>query len=387
MSDKEIPLLSIVIPTRNRQKYCIAAIKDILSNNNINFELCIQDNSDNNEIACYIDNNYKNDSRLKYRYVPEQLNSVHNMNEAMELATGKYVCMIGDDDTVLPSIFEQADWANENNIDSLCSQVTVQYFWPGAYPNTNEGILSIIKTRINTDNKYTNLFKLRKLFKHGITRYLVYHLPKVYHGIIRRDCIYEIFKKTGHYFGGLSPDIYSTIALSGIVKNHKIIAQPITIAGACQSSSTSQNVNKGHRGELKDAPHLFLRGEYIWDDHIPPFYSVETIWAESAFKAIDEMKMTNIHDVFNYSYLVAYSALNNRNIFLFIMKKSFLKENYYIRNDKFIKLKIILSFFQVLLEFIIRKLFKDTLVLMTEHNIDNISVAKEKIIFKQGITN
>lgn len=39
-------LLSIVIPTRDREYYCIEAIKNILSYNNEDFELVVQDNSD-----------------------------------------------------------------------------------------------------------------------------------------------------------------------------------------------------------------------------------------------------------------------------------------------------------------------------------------------------
>ena len=45
-----LPLLSIVIPTRNREFYCIQAIKHILSFENKDFELVIQDNSESKKI-------------------------------------------------------------------------------------------------------------------------------------------------------------------------------------------------------------------------------------------------------------------------------------------------------------------------------------------------
>ena len=43
-------LLSILIPTRNRQKYCIGAIKEILSIGSERIEICVQDNSDDNSL-------------------------------------------------------------------------------------------------------------------------------------------------------------------------------------------------------------------------------------------------------------------------------------------------------------------------------------------------
>ena len=120
------PLLSIVIPTRNRQKYCIAAIKDILSYNDTSFELCIQDNSDDDSLADYIKHNIR-DKRLKYKYISKQLASIFNINDSLFLATGKYVILIGDDDTILSNIFDVVKWADSNGYDSLCPKVVVDY--------------------------------------------------------------------------------------------------------------------------------------------------------------------------------------------------------------------------------------------------------------------
>ena len=96
-------LLSIVIPTRNREKYCIEAIKHIMTFMEDCFELVIKDNSDSDIIEQYVSKNP--DIRLKYHRTQGRLNSVINMDEALSYAQGEYVCMIGDDDTVLPNIF------------------------------------------------------------------------------------------------------------------------------------------------------------------------------------------------------------------------------------------------------------------------------------------
>lgn len=373
------PLLSIVIPTRNREKYCIAAIEDILSYDYQTLELCIQDNSDSDQIEKHIASR-KPDSRLIYKRVPDRLNSVHNMDQAVAMATGKYVIMIGDDDTVLPEIFKMVEWADQNDVDSICARQTVAYYWPGAYPGIESGLMKVVTpTRVNEQELSIDR-KLDKLFAKGITRFLIYKLPKLYHGLIRNDRLQQIKAKTGHYFGGLSPDIYSTIALCAVVKNHQIVDQAISVAGACAASSTSQNIHKGHRGELSNAPHLILRGHYVWDNYVPAYYSVETIWAESALKAIREMGMTDLLSKYNFSYLVAFAALNNRNIFKFAMDKSLSKDNYFIANGHFMKFKILRALLQVAFGYI-----KRVIMHKFKTSSDNVVVYEELADISQAV--
>lgn len=312
-----MPLLSIVIPTRNRQKYCISAIEDILSYTYQEFELCIQDNSDDEQIAEYLANRNP-DPRLVYKRIPQQICSIFNINNSVSLANGKYVLLIGDDDTILPNIFSTVEWADSQGIDSICPTVNVEYLWPEAVPNHPDGIL-IIPSFTNTKRAINVDSQLRKLFAKGIVNYQSYMLPKVYHGIIRRDKLKEIEARTGSFFCGLSPDISGCVALSAVVKNHIVIDYPITVAGACSSSSTAQNMNKDHRGKLSSAPHLYLRGEYHWDRMVPPFYSVETIWADSALHAVDAMKLEELRNEFNFSRLAAYAILRNRSMWRFAL--------------------------------------------------------------------
>lgn len=311
------PLLSIVIPTRNRQKYCISVIEDILSYTYRSFELCIQDNSDDDQIEIFLANRIPDD-RLVYKRIPQQICSIFNINDSISLATGMYVLLIGDDDTILPNIFSTTEWAEREGVDSICPAVNVEYLWPAAVPNHPSGVL-IVPSFTNTKRTIDVKFQLNKLFSKGIINYQSYMLPKVYHGIIRRDKLKEIEARIGSYFCGLSPDISACVALSTVIKNHVVIDYPITVAGACNSSSTAQNMNNGHRGELSSAPHLYLRGEYQWDTMVPPFYSVETIWADSALHAVDAMKLSELRKIFNFSRLAAYAILRNRSIWKFAL--------------------------------------------------------------------
>lgn len=110
---KDKPLLSISIPTKNRQYYCTEAIKHILSYDNQDFELCIHDHSDDRTIEEFVST--IEDKRLRYIYSTEALSSSENMSRSIEMTNGEYVCMIGDDDTVLPTIFKWVKYMKENN--------------------------------------------------------------------------------------------------------------------------------------------------------------------------------------------------------------------------------------------------------------------------------
>lgn len=373
------PLLSIVIPTRNRQKYCIAAIDNILSYDYSSFELCVQDNSDDSEIEDYI-NAREPDSRLIYKRIPNQIASIFNIGESLGLANGKYVILIGDDDTILPSLFTAVEYMEKNGIDSLCPVPIINYYWPGAHPDHPEGYL-IVPAQTEEYKKMENVTqKLEHLFKHGTIRYLSYYLPKVYHGIVRKDILEQIKDKTGHYAGGLSPDIYLSVAISSIVKNHYTSNFSVSIAGACSKSSTSQSINKGHRGDLKSAPHFFLRGDYTWDSRVPDYYSVDTIWADSALKAVGEIELSNLDKCFSFNYLAAYSLLNNRTIFGFAFKHTFSKWTGVKYFQKVLGVGVqIISIYMSYIYGKIMKLKDEKQALIQIDNVCDISDAVEKI--------
>lgn len=124
------PLLSIVIPTRNRQVYCLAAVQQIVKLNLPSVEIVVQDNSDNDYLSYSLNTPQMNAVHVRYTYEPGELSFVDNFSHGIENSCGEYVCMIGDDDGVLPSIHEVADYASRNNLDAVIPALNSVYFWP-----------------------------------------------------------------------------------------------------------------------------------------------------------------------------------------------------------------------------------------------------------------
>lgn len=346
------PLISILIATKNRQKYCLSAVESILNLTDKNIQVVVQDNSDDRSLETMI-LPFMGDSRLIYRYTPPPFSSIDNFNAAIELATGEYICLIGDDDGINPEIITAAAWAKANNIDCLVGNLKANYRWE----NTGEKKFLHIKVVSNsliigdfdgTAKKVDPKVSLKKLVQNGCTNYMEFDFPKLYHGVVKREIFEQLKLETGAYLKGLSPDIYAAIALSLKINQFVVVDYPLTIPGVCSlSSSIQEGEQKTNSKDLESAPHLRDRKTpYNWEENVPRIYCVQTIWADSAFAAFKEFERDDLlqdFDVYNLcaNILEADSSLNQM-IYSFLKSKFPEKSNtYFKKHIKDVKFKIL----------------------------------------------
>jgi len=331
---EKAPLLSILIPTKNRQEFTIQVINNILKTKDDRFELIIQDNSETDKLGDLISNQLK-DSRLKYFYTSEVLSFVANFSSGITECRGEYITIIGDDDSLNPVIFDVVAWASKKGIEAITPALSLVYFWPnsGVSAINENGRLSI--TEFTSEVKFIDPAReVLKLLKNGCQNYLSYNLAKVYHGIIKRSVLLNIKDRTGKYIGGLSPDIYLSIAASLLVKKVLIIDYPLTISGICNQSGSADSATGKHTGKLENAPHFRGHANYEWSTKVPPFYSVETIWGDSALSPLKDLKQYKLMSYFNIDVISAFcmnsypqynnEIINNLAKNLKLSKKSFL---------------------------------------------------------------
>lgn len=297
-------MLSVIIPTKNRAKYCLAAVRQILELDIPDIQIVIQDNSDR---PLSDDNDFLlSTANIKYHYNPEVLSFVDNFSKAVSLADGEYLCMIGDDDCILSNIIDAVRYAKQKDIDSVIPSLGSVYVWPSENPIVKNGengymCVSYLKRKISPADINKGL---SKLLKNGGQFYQSMDLPRLYHGIVRADCVQKIKDKTGTYFGGLTPDIYMSAALAFSCRNTVRLEIPITVSGICPRSGSSDSATGRHTGELRDAPHFTGHESYDWDDRIPYIYTVETIWAETALHAVKDFDQ-DMADRFDIASLIA----------------------------------------------------------------------------------
>lgn len=301
-------LLSILIPTKNRVEYSIKVAKHILSYSNLTFELVLQDNGSSNQLELeLIRAKLIDDTRLQYHYTNEDLSFVGNFSMGIERCSGEYVLILGDDDTINPNIFAVVEWASTHNIEAITPTLPLVYNWPSSGVNAmkESGYLDVVNFN-SSAFFYNTRHELVELLKNGCQNYLDYNLVKVYHGLVKKSRLDEIKNKLGFYIGGLSPDIYLSVSLSILINKVLVIDYPLTISGICNKSGSADSATGKHVGELSQAPHFKGHKSYNWNPRVPKFYSVETIWADSALAAITDMKEDALIQAFSISSISAY---------------------------------------------------------------------------------
>lgn len=304
-------LISILIPTKNREEYALKIIQLILEIRDNRFQLIIQDNSNTDVLMDLLNSKgLLDDERIEYYYYEKSLSFVENFSIGLSKCKGEYVTIIGDDDAINPKIIDVVEWASRKNIQAITPTLPFVYYWPQSGVNslTDSGRLTI--SNFTCKVKYYDTSKeLKKLLNDGCQNYLDYKLAKVYHGIVKRSILEDIQQITGSFVGGLSPDIYLSVAVSAIIDKVLVIDYPLTISGICKKSGSADSATGRHTGALKDAPHFRGHSAYIWSDKIPEFYSVETIWGDSAISAINDINPA-LSESFRVEVVTAYCLMN-----------------------------------------------------------------------------
>lgn len=284
--NNEMPLLSIIIPTHNRSKYAIKTINSLLTIDG-EIEIVVTDTSEDDKISLSFSNHPKRDCLKIYR-PGFGLSVVDNFNIGLSESTGEYIVFIGDDDFVANEIIGLVKWAKLKAVDAVKFTFPVYYNWPD-FRHKKHGLEYGSKLYINKFTGQIEAFDAKTALVDVLNHpgYGVMDMPRAYLGLLSRELLNIIQKKYGVLFGGVSPDIYSAAMISSEARNCVKIDYPIIIPGASGPSGSGLSASGKHIGLLKDSSYIMAFKDLTWDDTIPEFYSVPTVWAFSLLKAFN----------------------------------------------------------------------------------------------------
>ncbi len=302
------PLLSVAIPTHNRARYAVSAIRSILNIPSPDLEVIVSDTSTDGELAARISDKkyaWTSDSRLNYFRPQEKLDMTGNHNAALGAARGEFVCLVGDDDTIVADALHAASWAKANGIDLIAPNVVANYVWPD------------FKSRLLGDRHASRLYFARRMggavvvdSKAALASALknatqgTDGLPKIYHGLVRRTVLEKMREISGAYFHGSSPDVSGAIALALCSNSFLIVDYPLTIPGASGGSNTGRSAMNTHKGQLSQESQTKGFETGGWSIGVPRFFSVETVWAHAALETMREIDPQQVGS-FNFPRLLA----------------------------------------------------------------------------------
>lgn len=127
---------SVLLPTRNGEKYLKSCIESVLSQDYEDMELIVFDNANTDNTAEVV-NSFSSDKRLKYFRTDSVVSVTDNWNNALKKSSGDYVLMMGDDDFLLPGYFDTLDQTiKENDFPDGISYFGYSFIYPDAVDNT-----------------------------------------------------------------------------------------------------------------------------------------------------------------------------------------------------------------------------------------------------------
>ena len=307
-------LVSFLVPTYNRSKYCISLIKSI-SLISGDFEVIISDNSTDKILLNFINQN-KIDERIKYKPTNKGLNMTQNLNRAISFSSGFYLCFIGDDDTIAPNCLSYLKEFKEKKIDIISPVISINYCWPDF---SSKFFKNSHKSRLyyKLSKPFLSLRSSKKSYEESLKNCFqgTNGLPKLYHGFVKREYFETIKSKTGDYLFGSSPDVSASILLSKSCNSFVETNIPFTIPGASSGSNTGRAAKNKHFGKLEDEiqTRSFIKS---WPNLLPKVFTVETVWAHSAILSLSKLGFTDLK--FNYLKLYALIAINNYKSFKYL---------------------------------------------------------------------
>ena len=100
---KKLPLISICVPLYNTQEGYLREMIDSVRNQTYsNWQLCLADGSPDEKLKTVIETYYKEEERISYRHLQENLGIAENTNKAFEMAAGEWISLLDHDDLLPP---------------------------------------------------------------------------------------------------------------------------------------------------------------------------------------------------------------------------------------------------------------------------------------------
>ena len=139
------PVVSVVIPTFNRQAFIGEAIESVQKQTFSDWEMLIVDDASTDNTESIVKEYVQKDPRIKYYKNEKNLGIAKTRNKCLELSQGKYIAPLDSDDI----------WLDENKIRdqvgttrSDTSKIGVQDKQPFVLERFDVGILLEFKTLI-----------------------------------------------------------------------------------------------------------------------------------------------------------------------------------------------------------------------------------------------
>ena len=279
-------LLSVIVPTHNRQQYAISAIRALLDGFP-DIEVVVSDTSDDASLLTKLD-----EPQVCGRFVYERprhaRNIVANYEHGYRHASGEYLVFLGDDDGVGPHVTAVAQWAKQEGIEAISCSLPASYGWPdfrSAVFGSGYAATLSIRDFSGACRPLDTIATLRAAAKNLGGGPM--DMPRAYLGMLSRALADRIVSRYGSLFGGISPDIYSASLIAVESTKTVLLDYPFVLPGSSGASGSGLGASRRHIGGLWSTPHIASFPGLQWHSFVPEFYSVGTVWSFTLVRALE----------------------------------------------------------------------------------------------------
>jgi hypothetical protein len=306
----DAPLLSVVIPTRNRMATLEHSIANVLAAGD-DLEVVVHDTSDDPAAWAEVAARIGKEPRLRYHYTPPPQSFAETFDKAVSLARGRWVTIIGDDDGILPQLLDCTRMVDSAGWEALTPSTPAAYNWPDFrhlyYGDSDAGRLSVRPFR-STWEQVDVARELDRTARGGFQDFT--RLPRIYYGVVRRDRLEALRDRAGAFFVGTSPDISGAVGLATVVERLVRLDFPVFLPGSSANSGAGRSGMKKHVGTLEETPQTSAFAA-TWPAEVPPFYAVQTVWAQAALATLDALGETETKARFGMARLHGQALVHN----------------------------------------------------------------------------
>jgi len=159
------PLVSIVMPTLNAEKYLTEAVKSIQVQTYKNWELNIIDDTENNQRTVEIINSFR-DSRIRYFIGPKKKSIAASLNFGINISNGVFIARMDADDISFKNRLEiQFEYLEKKKLDICGSSIRLfgNDFRINTYPEKPEELK--YAALLTSPLAHPTVFGKREIFK------------------------------------------------------------------------------------------------------------------------------------------------------------------------------------------------------------------------------
>lgn len=230
--------ISVALPTHNRASLVREALTTIVGQDYPHWNCTVFDNGSSEPLHDTV--KAFDDDRIRYARSDDFLPVTDSWNRAIDLTTGDYICLIGDDDGFTPQSFSNLrNIIDKYKFPDVIYSALYQFFHPGVTPWEPSGYVS----RLNYGFFFAERFdtfrlddQLARLAVAGSLQYRRNFTFNMQAFFFEQKFLSRMRNVTGKVFQSPFPDYYLANLAFGLAGDIIVLPKPISIAGVSRKS-------------------------------------------------------------------------------------------------------------------------------------------------------